>query len=263
MNLLEHKKALTAVGVVSTAVSAACWGYLFGRREAEETLNSEIEDILAVESEKIRRFYSTMYKDVQPEDVSELDEDPVVDSQHIIIPKEALATKEGRARVIQELSKAIDEGAEETDEPDAEPELEEVNLIAETQAPPKYDLEALMNERSPDKPYIISKDEYLRNEANFEEQQLTFYEGDGVLMDEDDDAIPDTESVVGDKNLQRFGVMSEDNNTVYIQNDRIETIFQVTRSFMTASAAIFGPDADEEANLAHSSMKRRRPRREE
>jgi hypothetical protein len=259
MNILDHKRALTLVGATMTAISGACWGYVYAHRELEAQFDRTLEHALRIESEKVRNRYALLYKDGGPEEYSQLPpgtgdlpegETPVVDKQHVIIPKEALATEEGREAVMTELEKTIN--------PKVEVRSDDVH---EDSVMDEVDVARMISERSAEQPYIVSREEYDRNEAHYETFELTFYEGDGVLMDDQDDPIPDSDAMVGDVNLAMFGVMSENNNVVYIQNDAREQLFRVTRSQLTASEAMFGPDASEEATLAHSSMRRRRPSR--
>jgi hypothetical protein len=251
-------RILTIVGATMTAVSGACWGYVYATHELEEKFQDNLQKILDVEIDKVQRYYAILNKETSPEDHSEPDYDPddvpedvVVDHQEIRIPKELLATPEGRAAVMASISEAIEPEDEENLDEEDEPAPIEMNA---------FDEQALLDERGNDRPYVISKEEFFRNDAHYETHKLTFFEGDGVLIDEDDDAIPDTEFVVGDKNLTRFGMLSGNNNVVYIQNDQTEALFEVHRSRGTAAEELFGvPDEDE---LAHSAMmKRRRHRR--
>lgn len=250
---------LAVLGATLTAVSGTCWGYVLASKELEEKFENDLRHILDVEIDKVQRYYAVLNKDTQPEDHSEFDEDDIViDTQNIVIPKELLTTPEGRAAVMAQISEAIEPEPEHEDlsqqHPDEEPEPAPVVVNA-------FDEQAILDERGGDAPYVISKEEYLRNDPGFEPYKLTWFEGDGVLIDEQDDAIPDTEAVVGDRNLQRFGRLSGNNNVVYIQNDSSRCLFEIHRDPGTAAQALFGvPDEDDLATLEHSSMKRRRPR---
>lgn len=253
---------LAVLGATLTAASGVCWGYVLASKELEEKFDDELRHRLDIEVDKIRNYYAILNKETQPEDHSEGDipDDVVIDTQNLVIPKELLATPEGRKRVMEQISEAIEPGdarelVGEDRFPEEEPEETPVVVNA-------FDEQALLDERGGDVPYVISKEEYLRNDAGFESYKLTWFEGDGVLIDEHDDAIPDTEAVVGDRNLQRFGQLSGNNNIVYVRNDSSSCLFEIVRDPGTASEALFGvPDEDDLATLEHSSMKRRRPRR--
>lgn len=257
------------LGATLTAVSGTCWGYVLASKELEEKFDNELRQRLDVEVDKVRGYYAVLNKDTQPEDHSEGDipEDVVIDSQNIVIPKELLTTREGRAVVMAQISEAIEPGdARELVGQSRDEDLSQQHPDEDDEPAPvvvnAFDEQALLDERGGDAPYVISHEEFLRNDPGFETYKLTWFEGDGVLIDEQDDAIPDTEAVVGDRNLQRFGQLSGNNNMVYVQNDSSRCLFEIARDPGTASAALFGvPDEDDLAILEHTSMKRRRPRR--
>lgn len=265
-NILEYKKALAITSGVLFTISGACVGYLVGTDEAERRFNEEFEATLKHEIERTRRYYATRYKDFGPEEISELDaKDVVLAQQKIEIPRAALDTPEGRAAVAEALEKMGNPGPATTDETPVEVEVTpvEVNAFEQSYEPPYFDETELRENRSADRPYVISYEEFYSNDANYETADLMFYETDGQLLDDDDILIPDPDQIVGDENLHMFGVMSQDNNVVFVQNDRSEMLFRVQRAFSSASEAIFGPDASEEAIIEHSIMKPRRPRRDE
>jgi hypothetical protein len=249
---------LKVVGTAALAGAGGCVGYLVAIKELEDRYLSIFEQTLDEEIEKTRRYYATFYKDAGPQAFSELDEDeieggdsPVIDKQHIVIDKEALTSPEGRQAVMEAIRAEIEEQEDEAP-------VQENAFDADAE----HQWAALLAQRGQDEPYVVSKEEYLRNDAQYETFNLTFFEKDGVLIDEDDDAIPDSNTVVGDANLQRFGMMSGNNNVVYVQNDTTEALFQITRSFQSSSEALFGVD-EEDDHLEHSLMKRRRPRRDD
>lgn len=260
-NVLEYKRAWAVAGASLLGVAGTCLGYLWAHKELEEEFNRDLEKLLDIEAQRLQQHYAIRYKDVDPEDISSLDlpdgEEPVIDEQHIIIPKSVLATAQGRADVMEMLRMELESSDPDEDESDDEEgELQNAFDMDDT---PQYDFEEIMSERTGDDPFVISKDEYYANNAQYETYDLTFFEKDGVLIDDQENAIPDTNEVVGDRNLQRFGVMSEDNNVVYIQNDKSNCLFRIQKSPLSASQALWGqPDEDEV--LEHSSMRRRRPR---
>lgn len=94
----------------------------------------------------------------------------------------------------------------------------------------EFDLEAEMELRSGDRPYIITHDEFYENVGDWEQVTLTYFEDDDVLCDERDAPVEDSDALVGDANLNRFGAGSKDNNVVYIQNDHLQTQFEIVRN---------------------------------
>lgn len=78
-------------------------------------------------------------------------------------------------------------------------------------------------------PYEVPVSYFMANEAEDEIICLRYYEEDDVLCDDRDQAVEDKEATVGLENLEAFGRMSQDENIVYIRNERIKAIIEVTR----------------------------------
>lgn len=117
-----------------------------------------------------------------------------------------------------------------------------------------FDYEAEVASRTLTEPYIISKSEYDAGEKEYDQEELTYYEGDDTLADSKGKHIPDQDETVGDMNLHRFGHGSGDNNVLYVRNDRLELDFVVLKST--------GEYAKEVLGLRHAdgSGSRKRPK---
>jgi hypothetical protein len=109
-------------------------------------------------------------------------------------------------------------------------ETEVRNVLDEAQTVHDFDIEEEMRNRNPDEPYVISEEEFLENEPEHVQHNLTYFEEDDVLTDEQDQPIPDTEETVGNANLLRFGQGTKDNNTVFIRNEKLNIDFEVSRN---------------------------------
>jgi hypothetical protein len=84
-------------------------------------------------------------------------------------------------------------------------------------------------------PFVISAAEFAvegDDEGNdYDKKTITFYERHRVLLDEDDEVVPqeDIERMVGWRNLNRFGDQSNDADVVYIRNRALDIDFEVVR----------------------------------
>jgi hypothetical protein len=121
-----------------------------------------------------------------------------------------------------------------------------------------YDTEQANRDMNPGVPYIIHHDEYFENERDWEQASLTYYEGDDVLADEKDQAIPDPESIVGADCFVRFGYGSKDKNVIYVANDNLEVLFEIVKSSGSYAHEVLGFDDDDENSLKHSNSRNRR-----
>lgn len=89
------------------------------------------------------------------------------------------------------------------------------------------------------KPYVVSADEALNNEAEYAESTLTYYVGDAILTGENEEPLDDKSKLllVGTNLPDTFGQLSGDENVVYIRNDRIRMYLEVVRNEGTYAAA--------------------------
>jgi len=102
-----------------------------------------------------------------------------------------------------------------------------------------WDYEAEIARRRPEFPYIIHVDERRVNEG-YTYTELTYFEGDGVLVDNDDKPIDDIDKVVGTANLEKFGHGSGDKDTIFVRNDALELEVEITREKGTYSEVVHG-----------------------
>ena len=92
-----------------------------------------------------------------------------------------------------------------------------------------WDFEEEVATRSEEHPYIIHQDEYQANEKGYTQEVLTWYAGDEVLTDEDEDPIENADDVVDLNHMSRFGHGTDDFNVVFIRNDILEKEFEICR----------------------------------
>jgi hypothetical protein len=106
----------------------------------------------------------------------------------------------------------------------------------------------------PDEPFVITKEEWDANETDYDQAELTYYEGDDVLTDSKEKPVEDTDGVVGNENLLRFGHGSGDPKVVYIRNNNLSLDFEMSHSSGKFAKEVLGFDDE----LTHSD---RRPRK--
>lgn len=126
--------------------------------------------------------------------------------------------------------------------------------------PGEWDQEAEdeARQRLPGRPYIISVEEFGRNDFGFVQQTVTFYEGDDVLVDSHDVPIYDPGAVVGPL---VFGKGSGDPNICYVRNKRVKTEYEVIRDTGSFEIEVQGLQIEqgyEETDLKHSAVRRMR-----
>lgn len=202
-----------------TALSGAAAGTATSFLAFKKRFEKKYSDLAAQEIAEAKQFYQAVHD------------------------KPDLATLAEGIRVNDEAERGLREAAAALNEYQAPkvPEAVTSNIFVEGQPmDDNFDYEAEIAQRSETEPYIISKDEYNQNEKDYEQVELTFYEGDDVLADEKSKNIPDVDDVVGNLNMHRFGHGSGDNNIVYIRNDRLEQDYVVLRSMGEYTKEVLG-----------------------
>jgi hypothetical protein len=111
-----------------------------------------------------------------------------------------------------------------------------------------WDMEAELERRTDEAPYILHVEEFVNDELGFSQSTLTYYEGDDILTDEKDVPIYDKTNVVGDL---RFGYGSGDPNVVYIRCPKLRAEFEVLRDQGSYAFEVLGVDVEQ--SLKHSA----------
>jgi hypothetical protein len=119
-----------------------------------------------------------------------------------------------------------------------------------------WDYEEEMANRTEDKPYVIHRDEFYGEEKGYTQMTLTYYEGDNIMVDEEDVPVYNFEESVGP---MRFGHGTDDPNVFHVRNDYREAEFEIIRDRGHYSAEVLGLeienqiDPNEEKHLKHST----------
>lgn len=208
----QHAIQIIVVGAIAGGIGGVV-AYYIGKK----FMKAKYEKIAEKEIAEAKAFYSILNK-----------------KDELSTPGKAVAS----LHPVTEASNALlkYQGAEnsEDDENDEEEGTDvvegDVNVFTESNADNDFDIEEEMKYRTPDNPYIISQEEFLQAETEFQQTTITYYEGDGTLADERDQEIPFVDPVVGEENLQQFGHGSGDSRVVYIRNERLSTDFEVLKS---------------------------------
>lgn len=104
--------------------------------------------------------------------------------------------------------------------------------------------------RNPEQPYVLHKDEFWREELGYTQTTLTYYEGDNMLVDQEDVPVYNFESIIGPL---RFGHGSQDRNVFYVRNNRLRAEYEIIKDRGHYAIEILGLEEEEKAN--RSSLK--------
>lgn len=230
------------IKMVSAAVGGLTVGAFVGFKVAEKRLLAQFDERLQKETEEMRTFYTSVGKKkyttpqeaaaaLVPEQagaalVEYQGEDPVKIAYHKIVKSEVVVEQEPEA---------------ETSEPKIEFPTVAQNIFE--------------SKRDANKPYIISQEEFMENEPEFEQATLTYYEKGATLADYREDIIEDFDKVIGEDFALSFGTGSSDENSVHVRNEFLKMDFEVIRSENSYEQDVLGV---EENPIKNPSARQRR-----
>lgn len=200
-------------------------GYLV----AESKLNKLYNDQMEAEIERTRQFYNRTTKSGDfSTPASAAAALGLSGDEALINATEALKKYRGDEVTIVKDGVVVSERsglAEELSDDLREDVIEERNVFDDDEE----DEAISMGARDPNEPYQITQLEFSINENEYDQVSITYYAGDGALVDDQDVQIPDVHRCVGLDNLEKFGT-GRDPNMILVQNDRLKMQYEITRN---------------------------------
>lgn len=260
--LNQVKVKYFAMGVAVGAAVGAVVAFKIAYTKAE-TKYSQIAD---EEIDEMRRHYRR--KTVAAEgEAAKRPLDEIVQKQGYSSSNE---TSEEPPMAVQPPLGVVQDQNDEADEADEDEDEDHTRVISEVErmfdeeqrqlaewVAPEWDYHEELRKRSPDIPYVIHYDE--RHEMGYQDMMLTYWDKDDVLSNEREEVIdPDErDAMIGEGTLDRFGHGSLDRDIVFVRNDKLELIFEITRSPNSFAETVHGFSHDD---LYHGNLERMRAR---
>lgn len=258
-----RKDTLIAFGSLFVAASA---GGAIGYLVAKKQLKTQYEDLATFEIAQAREWFAAQYKTdpkyaspstmvedlgLETETETETEYDETVSEYqgqkvNVVTPDTNLAKPE----IVVEKPQVVEQ------------EIIQNNIFVNGQPlnPDEFDMDAELEYRKTNVCYVLSEDEYVTNDEDFEQTTLTYFVHDNVLIDEDEKIIDDVDETVGLVNLERFGHGTDDADTVFIANEARQMAYEVARSEQRYEEDYLGFTPD---RLEHSDDQRMRRRHKE
>jgi hypothetical protein len=249
-----NPKTMLLILGVSGAVAGATLGVVVYKWQ-KKRLEKEFEDRLDRELEEMRQFYIRRYKDgkfATPRTAAEKLIEEAADAHTKYSgdePEEELQSEERTDVPVEKNQRRYDkvvtnaQAKEEIrDHPVTVEATQERNIFVDGKplVEDDWDAEAEGARRDAGLPYVIAFEEFVENVDEYTQTSLTYYEGDDILADENDEMIQEVDPIVGSDNLTRFGHGSRDPNIVYIRNARLKADYEVGRSTGRFSEEVMG-----------------------
>lgn len=222
--LLKTKKVTVGLASAFSALAGAAVGYAV----AQKRLEKAYEEIVKNEVNAAKQFYGALYKTdeqyASPEAVAEARL-----SNEALSALRKYTAGESDESIVESITD-VEDGLEVVVTTIERKEVvRNVFTDSNIDVDDEFDYATEVAMRDSSKPYIISHDEFFENTPQFNQVNVTYYEGDDVLADQTDQVIDDLEGTVSSDNL-KFGHGSKDANIVYVRNEPLELDFEVLHS---------------------------------
>lgn len=225
-----------AVLIVGGALMGASLGYILGKRLTAKKYEAVVEEEITA----VKETYKRLHKDGE----FSTPESTVISLGRSRV-EEIFTASEAEVEInLQEYEQTVSDLEYDSSHRDDRPNLTVVNVFDHAKGDTELDSKGVPYDayenpvpRNGDTPYIISLAEFM-DDDNFDKTTVVFYEGDGVLTDENDGVVPEVNDIVGLENLTAYGQGGNDTHTLYIRNEIIKTDFEVCREEGTYAEAI-------------------------
>jgi len=104
--------------------------------------------------------------------------------------------------------------------------------------------DAMMEARADEIVYLVTKEEHFENAHEFDMVTLTYYAGDNVLADENDQPVEAFAEAIGTPDNLQFGRWSEDAKIVYIRNEKLAIEYEILKSDGRYAIEVLGLDPE-------------------
>lgn len=212
----EQLKIVLAFGV-GTGLGALV-AHLAAKHKFEAELEREIEDVKA----NYRYLRKEDYE--SPTDFVEKNRPDIIDNHLAALEINEIVE---HAKLNEEMSKIAEDYQTGSVFNRFEKPIENPELLPDDANETLF--EQLKAMRTEDKPYLVSIEEYHEMFNHFQKQTVTYFAGDNIIAYEDDTIMMDPDETIDVINLSRFGVMSDDENFVYVRNHRLGIDYEIVR----------------------------------
>lgn len=230
---MSNPKVLYSAFTLAGAAVGAVGTYFIGLKQVEKRLALEYEKQIEAEMDNLDNYYRMKHKAKEystPEKAVKALVEPEPEEE----PVDDRASRE-------EYEKKAAKYMNKTEDPESEG-LVKVSRNVFTNVPEdEWDQDEENKTRDPNRPYVISYEEYIEQDPKYSQSELTYYEGDNIVADEADEPIDDEDGLYGgDETLRKFGHGSQDPNVVYVRNEKIALEMCITKTGGSFEEAVFG-----------------------
>lgn len=221
--MVNYKLVYSAVGFLLGALTG---GLIVGKRcqKKMEGLIEELEEFYG-EDDPYKKGNQKDEKEEDSEGTEQQDEYSYGErpNESVNAREKLLRNEQEKERIVQYDKMYTPKDAESDNDGDETESLEE---YPELEPDPEYD--DWHRRRGNDEPKIISIDDIGELPGFIEEQELYFYQEDGVLAEEDGTVVENQIYTLGDA-LDKFNFRNNDEDVIYVLNYRMDTVYDVIK----------------------------------
>jgi hypothetical protein len=230
-----ERNNIIGIAVISAVVGLGL-GYALGKRKKQLEFDEAVDEACA----ETRELYRQKRIELETH-LAEVAQEAYEEHVRVEEAASALATYQG----VEQLEEAEpgDDFEFDVPTPVPVPELEPEEIAPVPEPEPKHKKAAYVDKS---KPYVVTVDEVLNNEADYANSTLTYYESDDTLTGEGDEILDDRSRLltVG-TNLSNFGELSGDPNVVYVRTDKINMYLEIVKHEGKYSEVVAGLGGNE------------------
>lgn len=213
---------IAGVAAASLTIGAAS-GYFFAKKQ----MKAEYEEQISKEIKEAKAFYKAFYADLSKQKYQ-----TPTEAAEALIPEHTVQEAAEAMRRYQATDTGTIFGeqaipdAEIVEDESVEVEVEERNIFDNGDQ-----LKIDRQNRDTSKPYVVDEHEWLSTPEGFEEVSLTYYSGDGVLGDDQDEPVENVDELIGNMNLMMFGASDPANpHILLVRNEKKKLDLEITWS---------------------------------
>jgi hypothetical protein len=199
--VLKNPNVLIPAGVGLISLGAGfVFGYILGKRRRFKIEVHELPEQMKFDL-----------------DVSELSEGDRV----IVVEEETVEVYEEGDEIATPAEQFILQHLPDTVVLEEEPEVRHLVFATNTE---NWNYEEEVAARTTTEPYVLHKDEFYAEERGYYQSTYTYYAGDDIMVDQEDQPVYNYLQVVGQL---RFGHGSEDPNVFHVRNDARRAEYEI------------------------------------
>lgn len=181
------------------------------------------------------------YRDIAEAEIESVKETWRLVSGDIKDPREELKAYNQRLDELDVYKKTVETHNYQTISDEVLPAKEDA-VIAEVQE--EITMEFTTPPRPEEGPYVITLQEFMEDDHEFEKSSVVYYQGDMTLVDDREEPIDNVQGIIGETSLNYFGYESSDPNVVHVRSPNLGMDFEVVRHEGTYSEEVLGLHAD-------------------